>query len=172
MFRTAYIRSLRTPLLRPKFAPLIMQRRVASNKPANQDDAHTKAHGGSCSHDHEHKHGIFSTHHHDHSEGAEQLITALSSGRLDRGTKVTLLGLGSNVVLTAGKGLAGIWMNSASLLAEAGHSLSDLLGVSSENECASHLPPPPRSRALMIGELTAPGLCNTGNMENIQTATI
>ena len=43
---------------------------------------------------------------------------------------MTLLGLGSNVVLTAGKGLAGLWMNSASLLAEAGHSLSDLLGVS------------------------------------------
>jgi Co/Zn/Cd efflux system component len=79
---------------------------------------------------HTHSHGIFSTHHHDHSEGAEQLITALSSGKLDRGTKVTLLGLGSNVVLTAGKGLAGLWMNSASLLAEAGHSLSDLLGVS------------------------------------------
>lgn len=39
-------------------------------------------------------------------------------------------GLGSNVGLTVSKGLAGIWMNSASLLAEAGHSLSDLLGVS------------------------------------------
>jgi len=39
-------------------------------------------------------------------------------------------GLGSNVALTISKGLAGIWMNSASLLAEAGHSLSDLLGVS------------------------------------------
>lgn len=43
---------------------------------------------------------------------------------------LTNAGLGSNVGLTVSKGLAGIWMNSASLLAEAGHSLSDLLGVS------------------------------------------
>ena len=42
----------------------------------------------------------------------------------------TLVGLASNVGLTATKGVAGIYMNSASLLAEAGHSLSDLLGVS------------------------------------------
>lgn len=41
-----------------------------------------------------------------------------------------LIGLASNVGLTATKGIAGIYMNSASLLAEAGHSLSDLLGVS------------------------------------------
>jgi hypothetical protein len=39
-------------------------------------------------------------------------------------------GLASNVGLTVTKGVAGIYMNSASLLAEAGHSLSDLLGVS------------------------------------------
>jgi len=38
------------------------------------------------------------------------------------------LGLASNIGLTVTKGLAGLWMNSASLLAEAGHSLSDLLG--------------------------------------------
>ncbi|WVF68157.1 hypothetical protein IAT40_002920 [Kwoniella sp. CBS 6097] len=55
-------------------------------------------------------------------------MQAISSGRIDRGTKITLLGLGSNVALTISKGLAGLWMNSASLLAEAGHSLSDLLG--------------------------------------------
>lgn len=80
-------------------------------------------------HDHDHSHGgIFHTHAHDHSEGAEQLITALKSGKLDRGTKITLLGLASNVGLTIAKGAAGWAMNSASLLAEAGHSLSDLLG--------------------------------------------
>ncbi|WVW81037.1 hypothetical protein I302_103028 [Kwoniella bestiolae CBS 10118] len=55
-------------------------------------------------------------------------MQAISSGKLDRGTRITLLGLGSNIALTLSKGAAGIWMNSASLLAEAGHSLSDLLG--------------------------------------------
>lgn len=40
-----------------------------------------------------------------------------------------MVGLASNVGLTAAKGAAGVMMNSASLLAEAGHSFSDLLGV-------------------------------------------
>lgn len=58
-------------------------------------------------HDHDHSHGgIFHTHAHDHSEGAEQLITALKSGNLDRGTRITLLGLASNVGLTIAKGIA------------------------------------------------------------------
>ena len=103
-----------------------------SEPPDHPHAASSHSHSHSADDGHSHSHGIFSTHHHDHTEGAEQLITALRSGRLDRGTKVTLLGLGSNVVLTAGKGLAGLWMNSASLLAEAGHSLSDLLGVSAD----------------------------------------
>ncbi|WVR08473.1 hypothetical protein IAU60_005528 [Kwoniella sp. DSM 27419] len=55
-------------------------------------------------------------------------MQAFSSGKLDRGTRITLIGLGSNVALTSLKGLAGVLMNSASLLAEAAHSLSDLLG--------------------------------------------
>lgn len=104
-----------------------LSKRVASSKPpphTHTSHNHSHSHDG---HDHGHSHSIFSTHTHDHSEGAEQLISALSSGRLDRGTRITLLGLASNVALTAGKGLAGLWMNSASLLAEAGHSLSDLL---------------------------------------------
>lgn len=44
-------------------------------------------------HDHEH-HGLFHSHSHDHghSEGAEQIMEALRSGKLDRGTKITLLG--------------------------------------------------------------------------------
>lgn len=91
---------------------------VPSSSSAHSHDGHD--HAG-------HSHSLFSTHTHDHSEGAEQLITALSSGRLDRGTKITLLGLASNVGLTISKGLAGFWLNSASLLAEAGHSCSDLI---------------------------------------------
>ncbi|WWD08503.1 hypothetical protein V865_006615 [Kwoniella europaea PYCC6329] len=90
--------------------------------------SHDNHHDHEHDHDHDHHHGIFHTHVHDHSEGAEQIMQAISSGKLDRGTKITLLGLGSNVALTLSKGAAGIWMNSASLLAEAGHSLSDLLG--------------------------------------------
>jgi hypothetical protein len=99
---------------------------AAHEQGALSSHTHSHSHDG---HDHSgHSHSLFSTHTHDHSEGAAELISALSSGRLDRGTKITLLGLASNVALTGAKGAAGIWMNSASLLAEAGHSLSDLLG--------------------------------------------
>ena len=70
-----------------------MSKRVASTKSDGKHD-----HGAGHGHKHEsegcdHGHGgIFHTHVHDHSEGAQQLITALSSGRLDKGTKITLLG--------------------------------------------------------------------------------
>nr|XP_018259931.1 mitochondrial protein with role in iron accumulation [Kwoniella dejecticola CBS 10117]OBR82089.1 mitochondrial protein with role in iron accumulation [Kwoniella dejecticola CBS 10117] len=97
------------------------------NKSSSHGHDHEHSHMHHDGHDHSHS-GIFHTHAHDHSEGAEQLMQALSKGKLDRGTKITLLGLGSNIALTMSKGAAGLWMNSASLLAEAGHSLSDLLG--------------------------------------------
>jgi hypothetical protein len=45
----------------------------------------------------------------------------------DRGSRVTLVGLGANVLLTSAKGAAGWFMNSAALLADAGHSLSGKL---------------------------------------------
>lgn len=42
----------------------------------------------------------------------------------DRGSRITLIGLGANIILTSAKGAAGVLMNSAALLADAGHSLS------------------------------------------------
>lgn len=42
----------------------------------------------------------------------------------DRGSQITLIGLFSNVILTSVKGFVGWYMHSASLLADAGHSLS------------------------------------------------
>lgn len=70
-----------------------MSRRVASTKSDGKHD-HGTGHGHKhsdegCDHNHG---GIFHTHVHDHSEGAQQLITALSAGKLDRGTRITLLG--------------------------------------------------------------------------------
>ncbi|RUS20490.1 cation efflux protein [Endogone sp. FLAS-F59071] len=50
-----------------------------------------------------------------------------SSCRCKRGTRITLIGLGANVCLTVTKGIAGWIMNSASLVADAAHSLSDLI---------------------------------------------
>jgi ABC-type nickel/cobalt efflux system permease component RcnA len=70
-----------------------------SSKPPSKVDSHSHSHADH-SHDHGHSHdghdhshsGIFHSHAHDHSEGAEQIMTALSKGTLDRGTRITLLG--------------------------------------------------------------------------------
>jgi ABC-type nickel/cobalt efflux system permease component RcnA len=69
----------------------------SSSKPPSKLDSHAHSH---ADHDHGHSHdghdhshsGIFHSHAHDHSEGAEQIMTALSKGTLDRGTRITLLG--------------------------------------------------------------------------------
>jgi hypothetical protein len=79
-------------------------------------------------------------------------------------------GLASNVGLTVTKGVAGIYMNSASLLAEAGHSLSDLLGVSPHGhltipfDCCI----PAKSRAYELNlSFGAAGLCHPGYVEDL-----
>ncbi|KAG1734726.1 cation efflux family-domain-containing protein [Suillus paluster] len=84
---------------------------------------HNDAHG-------KHSHSIFHSHshdEHDHGHDAEQIVQALQTAG-DRGSRITLIGLFANIGLTGAKGLAGWYMHSASLLADAGHSMSDLLG--------------------------------------------
>ncbi|KAL1748828.1 cation efflux protein [Schizophyllum fasciatum] len=101
-----------------------MQRRTHSTQKKGEDahTAHDHAHEHG-EHGHDHKHGLFAGHsHEDHAQEAEQLITALQRG--DRGSRITIIGLLSNIGLTAVKGVAGWAMHSAN----AGHSLSDLLG--------------------------------------------
>ncbi|TFY76692.1 hypothetical protein EWM64_g7319 [Hericium alpestre] len=103
----------------------------AEAKPRAHDHSNhdVDAHGS-----HSHARGIFGhTHSHDengngheHKHGHEVMQALQNRG--DRGSRITLIGLASNVVLTSAKGVAGWYMNSAALLADAGHSLSDLLG--------------------------------------------
>ncbi|KAF8325222.1 uncharacterized protein EI90DRAFT_3146725 [Cantharellus anzutake] len=72
-----------------------------------------------------------------HSHEAEELVTTelntggackIDGGYRDRGTRATMLGFFANLGLTGIKGAAGWYLNSAVLLADAGHSLSDLAG--------------------------------------------
>ncbi len=65
-------------------------RPTASSSAAHKHDGHDHSH--SHDHDHHHHHGIFHTHIHDHSEGAEKIINAFRSGKVDRGTRITLIG--------------------------------------------------------------------------------
>ncbi|KAI9316255.1 cation efflux protein [Dichotomocladium elegans] len=67
------------------------------------------------------------THRRRHEHNHVDLATTIEiSGR--RGVQITMLGLAANVGLTVVKGASGWMMNSAALLADAAHSLSDLLG--------------------------------------------
>ncbi|GAA6035621.1 hypothetical protein JCM8097_004932 [Rhodosporidiobolus ruineniae] len=78
---------------------------------------------------HSHSHGG-----HGHSHGVEEtaaLSSAVSSLRnpssLDPGSRITLVGLVSNIGLTVVKGAAGFLLASSALLADAAHSGSDLI---------------------------------------------
>ncbi|KZW00286.1 cation efflux protein [Exidia glandulosa HHB12029] len=98
---------------------------ISSDESDSDHDHHGHAHGNG--HSHSHSHSLFHSHDHDNTEGNKLVLDALA-GKGDRGGRITLIGLMSNVGLTVGKGVAGWSLNSASLLADAGHSLSDLLG--------------------------------------------
>lgn len=81
--------------------------------------APNKPHGGASGVAHHHHH-----HHHKH-DPAEAL--ALLSGEEGHGSLVALIALAANVLLCIVKGVAGYALNSAVLVAEATHSLSDTL---------------------------------------------
>jgi hypothetical protein len=79
--------------------------------------------------DREHSSNAGGSHSHDHAHGAgdaEALLSAMK-GSADPGSRITLIGLGANVGLTGVKGVAGLMLGSAALLADAAHSGSDLL---------------------------------------------
>ncbi|KAI8394055.1 cation efflux family-domain-containing protein [Radiomyces spectabilis] len=77
-------------------------------------------------HNHNHKPGH--SHGHSHGDGhvhADLMTTIKQSSK--KGIQITVIGLVANVGLTVSKGVAGWLLNSASLLADAAHSFSDLL---------------------------------------------
>ncbi|KAE8216451.1 hypothetical protein CF327_g334 [Tilletia walkeri] len=109
----------------------LTQRKVDSAaKDLNGSSTHAHEHHD---HDHAHSHSLnpFAAHSHSHGHDqgsaaeADALLAALR-GKGDRGSNITLLGLFANLVLSASKGLAGVYLNSAALLADAAHSLSDM----------------------------------------------
>lgn len=98
----------------------------STTKAGSSVKAHS--HSTKSGHDH-HDHGMFG-HTHSHGGDTEEAaaLAAAFSGAGDRGSRIILWGLASNILLTAAKGVGGYMLHSASLLADAGHSLSDLLG--------------------------------------------
>ena len=102
--------------------------KVKSASASPSSNVHEHGSNGEHEHEHTHSHSVFG-HSHAHEDGdahgttAESVIKVIE-GKGDRGTRITLIGLVVNVGLTASKGAAGWFMNSAALLAEAGHSAS------------------------------------------------
>ena len=82
---------------------------------------------------HSHGHGHAHAHSHGGVEETQQLASAAPPAlptvalALDPGSRITLVGLVSNVGLTVVKGLAGYILASSALLADAAHSGSDLI---------------------------------------------
>ncbi|KAJ1978399.1 mitochondrial metal transporter [Dimargaris verticillata] len=68
-------------------------------------------------------------HGHDHSsaEEQEQVLKALR-GYSDPGSRITLIGMASNILLVGFKGIGGWLTNSVSLMADAVHSFTDIIG--------------------------------------------
>lgn len=90
---------------------------TASSSPSRAHSSHSG---------HSHSGGGGHSHTHGGAEEADALLAALR-GSSDPGSRITLIGLGANVGLTGVKGVAGWFLGSAALLADAAHSGSDLL---------------------------------------------
>lgn len=82
------------------------------------DHSHSRSHGHSQSHGHSPSHGHSQSHGHGHSHG--------QGGNFDRAFK---LGIGLNLVFVALEAVFGWISGSLALLADAGHNLSDVMGL-------------------------------------------
>ncbi|KAJ2481499.1 mitochondrial metal transporter [Coemansia sp. RSA 2131] len=74
---------------------------------------------------HAHAHGLFCSHAHDSQDTARKMEMMEHN---KAGSRITLIGMGANIGMGVGKGVAGVVFHSSALLADAAHSLSDILG--------------------------------------------
>ena len=92
-----------------------MSKRRKSSKPNGQTNGeYDHDHDHDQDHNHSHDHGgIFHSHSHgDHGDHTAEAVVKLLQGQgLDKGTKVTVLGIFTNVGLTAVKGAAGWYVD-------------------------------------------------------------
>lgn len=86
---------------------------------------HAHDHDDHAGHDHSHGHGHSHGHDHGHSHG----IGGHHHGPVDTGDWRYAVGLIVNLAFVACEFGAGIWADSTALMADAGHNLSDVLGL-------------------------------------------
>ena len=128
-----------------------------------------RAHGGSTHdkkpHDHGHKHGLL--HHHHHHD-----TTYLTSrNKKDAGVRITRLGLFVNLAMAISKGIGGYIFHSQALIADAIHSLTDLVSdfMTLATVSLSLKPPSERfptgyGKMESLGSLGVSGLLLTGGV--------
>ncbi|CAK9438414.1 uncharacterized protein LODBEIA_P26380 [Lodderomyces beijingensis] len=87
------------------------------------------AHQKSSSHDHSHSHakGSILGHHHSMHEPNEFLAAGASSIKSNPAVRITWIGLLVNIALAISKGIGGVYFHSQALVADAIHSVSDML---------------------------------------------
>jgi cobalt-zinc-cadmium efflux system protein len=85
-------------------------------------DAHQ--HGPACGHDHDHKHEHEHEHEHDHKHGHHHHHVDPNGN-----TRAFALAIGLNTAFVAIEFIYGFIANSTALMADAGHNLSDVLGL-------------------------------------------
>lgn len=102
-------------------------------QPTGVHNEHSHEHGAPSAHSHEHgahshepghsehSHGIFHSHTHGHNE-------LLTSGSLSNpAVRITWIGLFVNIGMAASKGVGGVYFHSQALIADAIHSVSDMV---------------------------------------------
>lgn len=96
------------------------------------EESHTHSHSETHSHSHNssdhdgHSHSLFG-HSHSHSQPNELLVTNASSILSNPAVRITWIGLLVNVAMAVSKGLGGVYFHSQSLVADAIHSVSDMV---------------------------------------------
>lgn len=149
--------------------------RPAHEEDHDRDHDHEHEHAREHEHEHTHSHTVLGSlsHSHSHSHGenghddVERVVQALRGGGTsfrcsasvstrklsmlagDKGSRITLIGLAANVGLTVSKGTAGWFLNSASLLADAGHTASG----AHHHTCCYSCPAEQYDTSDMIGDL-------------------
>lgn len=99
-----------------------------AQSPVNNSHSHDK----NTSHSHSHaddtlSSGIFHSHTHDHHQPNELLSTSTASIMSNPAVRITWVGLLVNVSMAISKGIGGIYFHSQALIADAIHSISDML---------------------------------------------
>ncbi|KAJ1731811.1 mitochondrial metal transporter [Coemansia biformis] len=89
-------------------------------------ESHTHGLASANPHSHSHSHGLFGSHSHGCGGETADKIDLIEHSRA--GSRITLVGIGANVGMGVAKGAAGLIFHSSALVADAAHSLSDILG--------------------------------------------